>query len=94
MPSTDERAQAIGDANEAARKLLNNFRTVFYDNPSHPAALIVRSDAPSRIRNSDALAAFRNCFAMAVTLREWANLRSSQALSGPRFSNYFDFYPV
>lgn len=94
VASSDPRVKALEQQSEAARKLLTGFTTAFRAEPVQPVALIVEADVADRISDAEPLTAFRNCVAMAINLRAWAANRAASSSPQPRFSDYFDFYPV
>lgn len=94
VPALDLRLTAIRDAVPGAAKLLDGFRTVG-DHPHHPAALIIRVDAPAAIRTDlEAIISFRNAIAFSFILRARAAGVGKEAHVEPTWSDTFDFHPT
>lgn len=93
VPFNDNRIQDIISQEALAAKILTNFRTET-GNKVKPSTLLMRSNAPKSIMNSEAVVAFRNCLAVSSLLHGWArSFRGANAFE-PTYSDHFDFYPA
>jgi len=93
VPFSDKRIQDLISKEVLAAKILTNFKTET-GNEVKPSTLLIRSDAPNSIMNSDAVVAFRNCLAVSCLLHGWARSFRGTNVFEPTYSDHFDFYPV
>ena len=93
IPYNDKRLKFIRSNNPAAKKLLTNFKTIMGKRVK-PPALIWRKDAPITIQHNEAVVAFRNSLALSCLLYCCSVSVNANNILGPKFSDYFDFYPV
>jgi len=92
VPHNDTRLIKIKSSVRGCDKLLN----CFIDQANkkvEPSIIIVDRQAPKKVWTDEALVAFRNSIAMAVILRNWAEVDPNSSPGGPLFSDFFDFYP-
>ncbi len=91
-PAQDERVSVARSAAPKFEMFLNRFSSNFGERFT-PAILLIRNDAPERLRSVDILASFRDSLvASTVPLsRSWAMDRRRS--NGLMFSEYFDIYP-
>jgi len=93
VPFNDNRIQGIISQQALAAKILTNFRTET-GNEVKPSTLLMRSNAPKSIKNSEAVVAFRNCLAVSSLLHGWARSFRGANVFEPIYSDHFDFYPA
>jgi len=91
--TTDERIQDIIIKNSIAAKLLENFRTIT-GKKIKPSALILRNDAPSSVKDENAITDFRNSLAISSLVSGCAKAINKNNVFEPTCSDHFDFYPV
>lgn len=94
VPHSDRRLATIRATSNAAAKLLDGFRDI-YSNRLEPSAVIVRDDAPEKVKTVNALVDFRNCVAMSSIAPGYAQLRPPTGTPiNPLWSEAFAFYPI
>lgn len=93
VPYSDDRVQALLVGSLSAKRLLDCFVDQS-GRPVVPSALLMREDAPVKVRTTDALVAFRNSVALSAILMGWASIRADASPINPLWSDVFDFYPA
>jgi hypothetical protein len=99
VPHDDPRLVRIISKVPAVEPLVRNFTDKFGIR-THPSALIVRRDAPVRVRSEEACVCFRNILALCCVIR-CCIIHGYQRLVDappnlfcPLYADYFDFYPT
>lgn len=93
VPYSDNRVQTLLAGSLSAKRLLD----CFVDQSGRrvvPSALLMRGDAPAKVRTADALIAFRNSAALSAVLMGWASVRAGGSPMNPLWSDVFDFHPA
>lgn len=93
VPDSDSRVVEIISSSELAKSFVNNFEDQF-GRKMHPALLLIHTDAPSNLRNIEAIVGFRNIFAISSIIKGHEHSLTSTFVAYPLYSDYFDFYPI
>jgi hypothetical protein len=93
VPASDSRVQEIVATSRLCRNLVENI-TDQYGHKREPSVLVIREDAPERVRHIDAVVSFRNLIAISCVVLGWQKSISSHNPWGTLYADYFDFYPT
>lgn len=94
VPHSDPRLTVIKQTSNVAETLLDGFRDI-YSHRLEPSAVILRDDAPTKVKSVPAIVDFRNSVALSCILPGYAQLRPSLGSPiNPLWSDAFAFYPV
>jgi hypothetical protein len=88
----DERLKTLSEKHRRFAMYTRCFTTEFGTAVS-PSVLIRESSSPERYRTVEALAGFRDAFAMSVIPHSWAHTLRFETTLGIRYANWFSFYP-
>ena len=91
-PSGDSRVQAIINAHPLFASFMNRFTDAFGEKVS-PAVMLLAPDAPDGYRTTEAVAGFRDAFAISVTALSWASQLAAPWPFRTFYSDAFGFYP-
>lgn len=92
-PYDDPRVKESVSSSPYARALAENFRDQF-GRAVIPSFLIVADNIPERVRNVDAIVAFRNIFALSAITRGHEHSLVNKFVAYPLYSDSFDLYPI
>jgi hypothetical protein len=92
-PYDDPRVKEIVSSSPFARALAKNFKDQF-GRAVIPSFLIVADHIPDTVRNVEAIAGFRNIFALSTITRGHEHSLVNTFVAYPLFSDYFDLYPI
>ena len=88
----DERLKSRSEKHPRFAMYMQRFTTEFGVAVS-PSVLLRENSSPARYRTVEALAGFRDAFAMSVIPHSWAHTLRFETGSGIRYANWFSFYP-
>jgi hypothetical protein len=89
----DPRVVEIVASSKWARYLVTNFEDQFRRR-LQPAVLLLRKDVSAKLREIDAIVAFRNIFAISSIIKGHEHSLKARFVAYPLYSDYFDFYPI
>jgi len=93
VPDNDLRVIEIFSSSKLVKVLVNNFEDQFR-REMHPSLLLLHKNAPTNLREIDAIVGFRNIFAISSIIKGHEHSLTSTFVAYPLYSDYFDFYPI
>jgi len=93
VPDNDLRVVEIVSSSKIAKSLVNNFENQFR-RKMRPALLLLRKNAPAKLREIDTIVGFRNILAICSIIKGHEHSLTATFVAYPIYSDYFDFYPI